>query len=286
MNQEQLKALVSLLDDSDAEVIHHVEGEIKSLGEPIIPFLEEAWEVNSFNPLLQKKLENLIHDLQFEHLQHRLKRWNEEGADDLLEGMWLVASYLYPDLELEQLNKTLNQIYYEAWLEFKPDARPIDQVRLLNGVIFGKLRFSANNKNFHAPGNSMINSVLETKKGNPISLCVIYMLVARKLKMPVYGVNLPNLFILTYKDNQNQFYINAFNKGLIFNKKDIDNFLGTLNLAPKDIFYEPCGNAEIVRRTIRNLVVSFEKMGEHQKSEEVKQLLSIISDLDDDSMLD
>ena len=65
----------------------------------------------------------------------------------------------------------------------------------------------------------MINAVLESKKGNPISMCVVYMLIAQKLKLPVYGVNLPSLFVLTYKKGDEQFYINAFNKGLNFFKK-------------------------------------------------------------------
>ncbi|MEQ9413463.1 MAG: transglutaminase-like domain-containing protein, partial [Cyclobacteriaceae bacterium] len=140
-------------------------------------------------------------------------------------------------------------------------------------------KFGPNSKNFHSPGNSLINVVLETRKGNPITLSVIYMLVAQKLKLPVYGVNLPNLFILTYKDDKNtQFYINSFNRGLIFSKQDIENYINELHLTPQPSFYEPCDNVEIIRRALRNLVMSFEKMGEHAKADEVKVLLVEISD--------
>ncbi|MEL7004945.1 MAG: transglutaminase family protein, partial [Bacteroidota bacterium] len=108
--------------------------------------------------------------------------------------------------------------------------------------------------------------------------CAIYMLVANKLKLPVYGVNLPNLFILTYKkDGFDQFYINAFNRGLIFTKADIDNYIAELRITPQDSYYEPCSNKEIVRRSLRNLVNSFEKIGDHAKSDEVKVLLGNIS---------
>lgn len=104
------------------------------------------------------------------------------------------------------------------------------------------------------------------------------MLVAQKLKLPIYGVNLPNLFILTYKDDvHTQFYINAFNRGLIFSKQDIENYINELHLTPQPSFFEPCDNVEIIRRTLRNLVMSFEKMGEHAKAEEVKLLLVEIS---------
>jgi len=123
----------------------------------------------------------------------------------------------------------------------------------------------------------MINVVLESKKGNPISLCAIYMIIAKKLDLPIYGVNLPNLFILTYKTKDVQFYINVFNRGLIFSKSDIDSYLSDLQLTPRDIFYEPCANVEIVQRIFRNLVISFEKIGEYHKMEEVKILLNCIS---------
>ncbi len=277
MTDKELKALVSLLDDNDNQVVSEVTDRIRSLGKEVIPYLEQEWE-NNFNPLVQRKIENLIHDLQYELLKQRITEWYESKDQDLLTGLWLIATYQYPDLELEKLKQDLEQIYYEAWLEFKPDLYTFDQVKVLNGVLFNKLKFGANTKNFHSPGNSMINVVLETRKGNPISLCVIYMLVAQKLKLPIFGVNLPNLFILTYKDDKTQFYINAFNKGLIFSRQDIENYIHELHLTPQSSFFEPCSSLEIVRRVFRNLIMSFDKMGEHGKAEEVKELLLLIAD--------
>ena len=277
MEDKEIKALISLLDDEDKQVVAHVEEKILSLGKEVIPFLERVWE-SSFSPALQSRIEEIIHTLQYDLLKDRLVAWYSSEQKDLLEGMWLVATFQYPDLELEKLRQELEQIYYETWLEFRPDLFPMDQIKIVNGVLFYKLKFGANTKNFHSPGNSMINIVLETRKGNPITLCVIYLLVAQKLKLPVSGVNLPNLFILTYKDKQNnQFYINAFNRGLIFTKQDIENYIHELHLVPQPSFFEPCDNLEVIRRALRNLIMSFEKMGEHAKAEEVKLLLIEIS---------
>ena len=277
MSEKELKALVSLLDDHDDQIVTQVVDKIRSLGKEAIPYLEHEWE-NNFNPMVQRRIEELIHDLQYELLKFRIEEWYVSKDQDLLTGLWLIATYQYPDLEIEKLKQELEQIYYEAWLEFKPDLYAFDQVKVLNGVLFNKLKFGANTKNFHSPGNSMINIVLETHKGNPITLCIIYMLVAQKLKMPVSGVNLPNLFIVTYKDEKNQFYINAFNKGLIFSKQDIENYIHELRLTPQDSFFQPCTNLEIIRRVFRNLIMSFDKMGEHEKAEEVKELLLLIAD--------
>jgi regulator of sirC expression with transglutaminase-like and TPR domain len=277
VEEKELKALVSLLDDDDKHIVSHVEEKILSIGSVIIPFLEKEWE-STFNPSVQQRIEDLIHTLQYELLKGRLKDWYNSKDHDLLTGMWIIATYQYPDIDLAKLKQDLEQIYYDTWLEFRPDLFPYDQVKVINSVLFNKLKFGANTKNFHSPGNSMINVVLETHKGNPITLCVIYMLVAQKLKLPVFGVNLPNLFILTYKDDQTQFYINAFNRGLIFTRQDIENYISELHLVPQNSFFDPCAPLDIVRRALRNLVMSFEKMGEHAKAEEVKLLLVEISD--------
>ena len=278
MQESELKALVSLLDDEDAVIVSHIEEKILSLGTSVIPYLEQEWESN-FNPHVQRRIEELIHTLQYELLKERIQSWYESDDQDLLTGMWLVATYQYPDLELIKLKQDLEQIYYETWLEFKPDLYPFDEIKVINSVLFNKLKFGANTKNFHSPGNSMLNIVLESRKGNPITLCVIYMMVAQKLKLPVHGVNLPNLFVLTYKDSrQAQFYINPFNKGLIFTRQDIETYVNELHLAPQDSFFEPCASLEIIRRVFRNLIMSFDKMGEHAKAEEVKNLLLLIAD--------
>lgn len=279
MQENELKALVSLLDDDDTEVSSHVEEQIISLGTEVIPFLEEEWE-KSFNPTIQSRIEDLIHNLQFTLVKERLVAWSEQEEQDLLEGMWIVSTYLYPDLELSKLRQEIEQIYYEIWLEFRNELSPIDQIKILNGVLFTKLKFRANTKNFHSPSNSMLNVVLESKRGNPITLCTVYMLVAAKLGMPVYGVNLPNMFILTYKTDDITFYINSFNRGIVFTKEDIDHYLKNLNLNTLPRFYEPCDNIEFVKRSFRNLVVAFEKLGEYHKMEEIKILLNSISNED------
>jgi len=127
MNKKEIKALVSLLDDEDKEVLWEVEQKIWSLGNQVIPILESEWE-KSFNPTVQKRIEDLIHNLQYESLKDRLVKWKNSKKQDLLEGLWLVCLYHYPDLELQSLRKQLEQIYYEAWVAFDPEAHYMDQV--------------------------------------------------------------------------------------------------------------------------------------------------------------
>ena len=274
LSPAQLDALISLLDDSDWEVKQHVRQKLVGLGAAVIPVLEQKWE-ESFNPVLQKELEELVHDLQFGLVKQRLQDWKDSENQDLLEGLWILNTYQYPDLELETLQASIHQLYVEVWTFFASDLKALDQVKILNHVLFKQLQFSGNTKNFHSPSNSMLSMVLESKKGNPISLCSIYLLIAKKLGLPIFGVNLPNLFVLIYKQEDSGFYINAFNKGVIFSREDIKNFLEQLKIDPQPAFFEPCNNVAIVMRFLKNLSTAFEKLGETDKVEEVQELLEI-----------
>jgi regulator of sirC expression with transglutaminase-like and TPR domain len=277
MTTKEIKALISLLDDP--EIAPQIQSEIQNLGETIIPYLEESWE-ESLDPQQQQRLEDLIHQLQFEGLQQRLRVWREDGAQDLLEGMWLLNSYQYPDADLQALNRAIEQLRFEAWTLLRSEMHPADQIQVLNHVIFRNHKFSANTQHFHSPANSMLQRVIETKRGNPLSLCVLYLLVAQRLDLPVFGVNLPNLFVLTYQlaDQPLSFYINCYNRGVVLSRADIEHYVGQLGITSQDSFYEPCSNLDIVCRAMRNLQVSFEKLQELGKAEEVGQLLAILTE--------
>lgn len=278
MTNKEIKALISLLDDP--EVAPQIQEKIQTLGESLIPFLEESWE-ETLDSQQQQRLEDLIHKLQFEGLQQRLRVWRDSGSENLIEGMWLLNSYQYPDADLQVLNRAIEQLRFEVWTLLKPEMHPADQVQALNYVLFKTHKFAANTQNFHSPANSMLQRVLETRRGNPLTLCVIYLLVAQRLNLPIYGVNLPNLFVLTYRLDDldvEPFYINCYNRGLVLSRTDIEHYVAQLNLTPNDIFYEPCSHIDIVRRALRNLQLSFEKLQEPAKAAEVNKLLAILTE--------
>ena len=85
MKDTEIKALVSLLDDEDTQIISQIEDKILSLGTTIIPFLEHEWE-NNFNPQVQRRIEELIHTLQYELLKERITEWYESPDHDLITG--------------------------------------------------------------------------------------------------------------------------------------------------------------------------------------------------------
>ncbi|MFN5325144.1 MAG: transglutaminase-like domain-containing protein [Bacteroidota bacterium] len=280
--------MISLLDDPDMEVFQQISSELISLGRDVVPMLEEAWET-SFDPIMQERIENIIHKIQFDGVKDELRSWALHDSEDLLNGALLVARYQYPDLDEDAVRSELNRIKRDIWIELGEFMTPQEKIMIMNRVIFEREGFTGNTANFHAPQNSFIHTVIETRKGNPLLLSVIYMILARQLDLPVYGINLPEHFILAYKDDSGVakathtypeagvvFYINAFNKGSIFLKGDIDQFLKKLGLKQEPGFYTPCSNVQIIRRMVLNLSNSWQKLGETEKANEVAELLNFL----------
>jgi regulator of sirC expression with transglutaminase-like and TPR domain len=164
----------------------------------------------------------------------------------------------------------------------------------MNYIFYQVHGFKGNVENYHDPANSFINQVLETKKGNPILLASIYILVAQRLNIPIFGVNLPQHFVLAYleefgksnvemrfneieemlnKSGKILFYINAFNGGSIFSKTNLIQFLQQVKITVNNDFLVPCTNLDIIKRILRNLASAYEKLNKTYKQQEVLKLL-------------
>ena len=271
------------MDDPDQEIYNHVHDKLLSYGSEAIEYLESAFE-QAFDPIQQERIANLVHEIQFGILKTDLKLWHQSGSFDLLQGILVINRYQYPDLDEQKLINQIEAIKRDIWIQMMNEASPVEQIKLINHVFYHLHGFSGNTTNHQDPQNSYLSQVLETKKGNQILLASIYSIIAQKLDIPVYGVNLPQHFILAYMDESQQsemeggvlFYINAFNKGFIFGRRDVDMFLKQLNLNFDKQFYEPCSNTDIVRRILRNLISSYEHLGSPDKVKELNELLNIL----------
>ncbi len=284
MNEKEIDSLIKLLDDPDAEVFQHVEQKLIMMGPEVITRLESVWE-QSFDVVLQTRIENLIHKIQFGDVLQELELWKLSGSFDLLQGLVIVNKYQYPDVDEQKIINQIEAIKRDAWLDMIYSMSAVEKVRLLNNILYNTHGFSGNTSNYHDPQNSYIGQVLETRRGNPILLACVYSIVAQKLDIPIYGVNLPKHFILAYTEDHTPvadkngilFYINAFNRGQIFGRHDVVAFLKQLNLSPSENFVLPCSNVDIITRVLRNLATSYSQAGNAAKTEEINRMLDVVS---------
>jgi len=286
LTEKEIMALVKLLDDPDEQIYQQVSQKLINQGYEVIPKLEKAWE-QSFNEKIQTRLEYLIQEIQLNSAKRNLGHWAAEGGTNLFEGAFLVAKHQYPELSYEYYDQKMEEIKRDIWLELNENLTALEKVRIINHIFFKIYGFSSNAANFYAPQNNYINHVLETKKGNPITLSILYSSLAQRLEIPIYGVNLPKNFIVAYRNeytlreepqNQILFYVNPFNKGAILGKKEIDYFIKQQSLKPRKEYYLPCSNVETMQRLINNLIYAYDRLGYPDKINELNQLYRILLD--------
>jgi regulator of sirC expression with transglutaminase-like and TPR domain len=281
MNQE-VKALITLLDDPSLEVYSPVEDKLLSSGIDAIPELEKAWET-TLDEQLQGRIETIIQKIQFNFTKNNFNNWLETGAVNLLEGAFLVSQFQYPEITYKEIDDHIERITKDVWLEINNNLTALEKVKILNYILFELHKYNRNTLNYYSPQNSFINQVIESKKGNPISLAIIYSVVANRLGMPVYGVNLPKNFILAYVDEYRDyqknikqddilFYINPYNKGAVLGKKEIDYFLKHQKIEPDTNYYIPCSHEDIILRVINNLILAYNKLGHTDKVARLQEL--------------
>lgn len=282
----ELKALISLLDEEDELILRQVENKILSYGTKALPELEKAWE-NTLDNYLQNRIENISHKINFLNVYHELSYWNSFDNQNLLQAFITVAKFQFPNLKEETVIQQFEDIYKDIWLELNDNLTALEKVKVINHVLFEIYGFTSNKANYYAPQNSYVNQVLESRKGNPLSLGIIYLIIAQKLNIPISGVNLPEHFILAYTNKKNDnylsfldenyvlFYINPFSKGIVFTKKEIDVFLKNLKIQSLPDYYLPCQNSQIIKRLLNNLIVAYQKIENTTKVAELKKLLKI-----------
>lgn len=293
MDVSTLKAMIRLLDDPDEAVSQALETRFMEEGEDIVDDLESIWLANEF-PAVSRHIELLIKRIQKQGLHRRFNNWFQQEQPDLVEGWVLVSQVQYPGLKIEAIRRTLSDIKLDAWLMMGGVENDLDKVQILNHVFFEQQGFHGDNSQYHYTDNSFINRVLERKTGNPISLSVVYMVVAQSLGLPVFGVNLPQHFVVGFcqlreglEGIKNMkmvgvadvekvlFYINPYSKGQVFTKENVDAFLKVVNVTPQKQFYQPCGVKEIIKRMLRNLHFSYGEVQDLEKQQEVLQMMKL-----------
>jgi regulator of sirC expression with transglutaminase-like and TPR domain len=291
MSTSEIAALISLIEDPDERIFHQVRSEIVARGSEIVPQLEKYWEHNHFGVLFQERIESLIQSIHFNGIADSLSDWSCSEDADLLEGALLINRYQYPSYDEDEIRRTLSTLRQDIWLELNDNLTAIEQVNVINHILYNVYGFSGNKANYSAPQNNFLSDVLSLKKGNPLTMAVVYQVLANRLEIPIYGVNLPNHFLLAYLDENNMgmspetcpndgilFYINPFSGGTIIHKSEIDAFLMHLELPQAMTYYQPCSSTTIVKRMINNLIYAYGKQGKSDKVDDLKKLVERISE--------
>lgn len=289
MNDQELLALISLLDDSDSEIYRHVSDKLLSLGPAVIEKLEDAYTTVP-DPLVQQRIENIIHQIQFESIEKDLVHWVEHDSDNLLAGILIVTRHQYPELDEEKIIKYLSRVKKDIWISLNNYLSPLEQMNVINQTLFGHYNLLGNSNAEQEQRLSYLHHVIESSKGNHFSLGLLYLLLCQQLEMPVYGVRLSNHFILARtKDfisdfNKKDllldilFYVNPFNKGLAFSEREIHIYLKKIDIEPAEKYFSPASNILVIKEYLSFLAKQYTKPQKQDKADDLNRLNDLIAE--------
>jgi len=258
--QSEIQALISLLDEEDENILDNVSQKLVSYGNDVIESLEIAWE-DSTDTLIHNRIENLIDEIKFDEVSKELENWISDTSSDLLQGFIIVSKVQYPDIDIDEIENKIEGFKQKIWLELHSFLTPLEQINTFNQMFYEVLGFFGDYKTKPEIGDYCINKLLETKKGNSISLSILYIVLANKLNLKIYGVRLPRHFVLSLQNNfiddfslQNSadviFYINAVTKGTIFERDEITAYLKKVNIEVEESYYSPIDDKYVIEELL------------------------------------
>lgn len=253
LSENQKKALLNLLGDDDPTVYESVRAKILSVGREAGDWLRPLRL--SSDPILRRHAREIVRHFDRQEadtwfLAFCLKNGEEF---DIEEGAWLLALTAYPEINVEAYRALVDSYAAELRerIDFDESAKEI--LATVNNYLFDELGFAGNEEDYYDPENSYLNRVLDRRLGNPINLSLLYLLIARRLKLPLSGIGMPGHFICRYQSSSDEIYVDPFNRGRFLTKADCIHYLVSGQHSLTEDHLSPVSARRILTRICGNL---------------------------------
>ena len=273
---QQLKAIFTLLSDRDERTVDLVRQTLIEIGPEAVPSLERAQE--AADPHIRRQLKTMVEEIRQNDLEERFRDYaaREETDLDLEEGALLIAQFCYPDLNSTDCRNELDRLSDEIAVRLVRKTRPEEIIRQINRYLFLEQGYHGNTRNYYDPDNSYLNRVLERRAGIPISLSIVYLLIAKRLDLPITGVGLPGHFMLKYEGEGFSLFLDAFNNGQILTRDECIRFLLNSGHEVQHGYFSPATVRDILTRMLRNLVYVYGQLKDKESAHRLTRLVHIL----------
>lgn len=250
----QLDAVARLLRDDDPETVRMVKEQLALGGEDFLGGLrdlarmdDERISHHARDVLTEIACQDADDDFQL--LCHLF-----QDGSDIERAVWMLSRALDPGVAIENFEHKLNQWGRQFLVKISGVAGTVQRVLALSEFLAGELCFRGNTDDYYCARNSLLPSVIETRMGIPITLTLIYRMVAARAGMRVEGINLPGHFIARH----GEVFFDPFHKGRILTKADCAEILARQNLKLQASHLEPATSRQILRRVLANLTYIYD----------------------------
>jgi regulator of sirC expression with transglutaminase-like and TPR domain len=253
LTESRKSALITLLTDEDPSVYQTIRTTILDYGQDAVEWLQ-PYTVSS-DPILRRRSTEIVQFLARQVADNRFLSFclKQGEALDLEQGAWLLAETHYPNIHVPAYQAMFDG-YAGVLRERIEGIVTVDKiVAEINGFIFKELGFSGDEQNYYDPENSYLNRIIDRRKGNPIGLCLLLILLARRVKLPITGIGMPGHFLCRYQSSTTEIFIDAFNQGRILTKAECIKYLLQSGHGYLDGYLAPVSPRRILLRICANL---------------------------------
>ena len=274
LDDNALRSLVTLLDEEDPASLALVRREIMGIGASIIPFLDEKRAAAT--PEMAIRLDSVAGELRFQDLRRDFVSLAVTRLPDLEQGALLISRFGFPGIDTGMYAAWLDKVAAQIAADTPPDAGIAESVRRMTVYLFQNLGFAGNETRYYDPDNSYLSRVIDTRRGIPVTLTVLTLLLARRLRLPVYGVGTPGHFLAGFRDGGEAQFVDCFHGGKLMSLPEVKRMLVRNGYDWRPELGKPVGSRDILARMLRNLISIYQKTGSTERAERLSTLVEIV----------
>ncbi len=255
ISEDRKVALIKLLDDESPSVRQAVLREIRERNDEGVVFLQEVARQGALG--VDRHARILLAELGAVDPDGDFRAFIRSFRYELEVGCYLLERTVHPEVEWTTVARFLDAAAARCMEFVDPDSSVFEKCKQVNLVLFHEYGFRGDLDHFHDPENNFIRSVIVRRRGIPISLCVIYLLVADRCGIRLDPIGAPGRFLLASLEEPNPFYLDPFDRGRFRTEEEVRQMLLTRNLEDGAEYLLPSPVGEVLSRFCRNLVHMF-----------------------------
>jgi regulator of sirC expression with transglutaminase-like and TPR domain len=275
VNENQIRALIRLLGDEDERIVRTIRGKLIDYGDSAVPLLQEA-EIEQ--PDMADRIATVLEEIRGARLEEELRELVETSEEDMdLEtGAFILARYAYPMLDVPAYTALLDRMARDVREQIGCRVSGEETVKALNRYLFTECGFKGNTKNYYEVENSYLNRVIDRRTGIPISLSTVYILLGKRLHLPVHGIGMPGHFLVKFDSERYKIFIDCFNGGALLTEKNCARFLTEAGYGFEERFLQRSPTRAILTRMLKNLLAIYNKLDDPLKKIRLTRFVEIL----------
>ncbi|MBE2215652.1 MAG: hypothetical protein IAE82_17400 [Opitutaceae bacterium] len=259
-SSQHLRALTTLLDDTSPVVRRSLLTHFEQLGEPARALLREV--ARGPNRATATHAQWYLGELRWADPASEFLHFIRSLNYELETGMVLLARTADPKASASTVCVMLDAIASRCRELMVEPLTPVQKCTVINRVLFHEMGFRGNTGHYNDPLNSLIHRVLLRRTGLPLTLSVVYLLVADRCGLMLEPVALPGHFLVGCFSEDEPVYIDPFRSGASASREEILTWLAANDLPRDEATLAPATIRETLARCCRNLAAHYTSAGD------------------------